>query len=560
MTDLIEFRGYSSTVASYISLARKWRPAQFSDVVGQNHITRTLSNAIELNRAHPGYLFTGSRGVGKTSVARIFAKLLRCQNLKKDAGAFESCDQCANCREITSGKGIDVIEIDGASNNGVDAVREIRENAKFLPSSGAKKVYIIDEVHMLTTAAFNALLKTLEEPPEHVVFIFATTEPHKIPSTILSRCQRFDFRRVTQKQIFERLQRVVAEEKIQSEDAALSLIAKAAEGSMRDALSLLDQAIAFSGENLTADATRESIGLIGNDSVFSIVDGVLGRNAAAALSLVEEVYSNGTDLRVLAKSVIETLHAIILLKVGAHSLALSEISAEEHEQLKALSTKRPLEELELIFQVFSFGVEAIAKSTQPKTMFDILVVKCACAEALVSVNSAEKKSPPPPTKNPEPVEEAPVPPTAATPIPTEVDFEKLVAFIRKHRPLIASLIEYASQFEIVGPKGEGVEIRIEFHPQEGFKKDQLDTPDGRRQLADLIEQFLGVPAWVEFEIKETEHESMAHMKTRLLEEKKNLAIQSVRESPVIQEARSLFGGELGPIQLTETEAENVSPS
>jgi DNA polymerase-3 subunit gamma/tau len=187
---------------SYLVLARKYRPKQFSDIVGQESVVRTLVNAIKLKRTHQAYVFSGSRGIGKTSIARIFSKALRCPNVTEKAdGLLYSCDNCPDCKEIASGASVNVLEIDGASNNGVDSVREIRENAKFLPTSGLYKIYIIDEVHMLSTAAFNALLKTLEEPPEHVVFIFATTESHKIPETILGRCQRFDFKRVTVKQI-----------------------------------------------------------------------------------------------------------------------------------------------------------------------------------------------------------------------------------------------------------------------------------------------------------------------------------------------------------------------
>src|SRR5271163_4831020 len=207
--------------SSYIVLARKWRPAQFSDIVGQGHVVRTLVNAIRSERIHQAYLFTGSRGIGKTSIARIFAKAIRCEQTQTTKDWLTSCDKCSSCREITLGSGVDVIEIDGASNNGVEAVREIRENAKYLPSNGTRKIYIIDEVHMLTTAAFNALLKTLEEPPAHVIFIFATTEPHKIPATILSRCQRFHFRRVTNAQIQPHLAHICGLEKVDAEPGAL---------------------------------------------------------------------------------------------------------------------------------------------------------------------------------------------------------------------------------------------------------------------------------------------------------------------------------------------------
>ena len=378
-------KGWGS-LASYVVLARKWRPAQFADIVGQTPVVRTLMNAIHTNRLHQAYLFTGSRGIGKTSIARIIAKAIRCPEAKWDGTWLRCCDQCASCTEIARGNSVDVIEIDGASNNGVDHVREIRENAKFLPSAGSRKVYIIDEVHMLSTPAFNALLKTLEEPPPHVLFIMATTEPHKIPATILSRCQRFDLKRVSQAQIHDRLVEVLKAEGLDAEPGALSLVARAAEGGLRDALSLLDQVIAFSGKTVSVQSVRESIGLIESQLVMAILKQVLERNPVAAVESVQAAYRQGHDLKLLTRHLIEFLHGVILAKVGAPAQAAGEFSEGEWQELQQLCSLRELEELELIFQALHHGVEWIARSPQPKLVLDVLLIKCASAEALMATD------------------------------------------------------------------------------------------------------------------------------------------------------------------------------
>ena len=376
-------------MSSYLVLARKYRPKQFSDIVGQQSVVRTLVNAIKLKRTHQAYVFSGSRGIGKTSIARIFSKALRCPNVvEKEDGLLYSCDHCSDCREIAAGTSVNVLEIDGASNNGVDSVREIRENAKFLPTSGLYKIYIIDEVHMLSTAAFNALLKTLEEPPEHVVFIFATTESHKIPETILGRCQRFDFKRETVSQISELVKNVLTAENIAYEESAISLIARAAEGSMRDALSISDQVISFSGLKVTAAAVKESIGLIGNELIFTLLKHVLERQTKEALLIAQNAFNQGIDLKLLLKSLIEMVHALILLQVGIEKPE-THFSDDELNQIKSLKSIRDLEENELIFQVYHHGLDLLSRAAQPKLIMDLLLVKTALAETIVKLEDGE---------------------------------------------------------------------------------------------------------------------------------------------------------------------------
>src|SRR3990167_1026148 len=278
---------------SYIVLARKWRPTVFEKVVGQEHVTTTLRNAIIEKRIAHAYLFSGPRGVGKTTVARIFAKALNCSH-----GPTPSpCNECQSCKEITTNISVDVIEIDGASNTSVDNVREIRENIKYLPSRGRYRIYIIDEVHMLSNPAFNALLKTLEEPPSHAIFIFATTESHKIPDTVLSRCQRFDFKRISLKEIQDHIKFVAKTEGVNIADKAIYLIAREVDGSLRDAHSLLDQVIAFAGSDIKESDVVDALGLLDRTLLFQLSEAIIDKNGKGCLKLVEKVYNFGYDLK-----------------------------------------------------------------------------------------------------------------------------------------------------------------------------------------------------------------------------------------------------------------------
>ena len=524
-------------------------------------------NAIRAERIHQAYLFTGSRGIGKTSIARIFAKVLRCEQTRVEPDAIHSCDECTSCKEITAGTSVDVIEIDGASNNGVEAVREIRENAKYLPSVGKRKIYIIDEVHMLTTAAFNALLKTLEEPPAHVIFIFATTEPHKIPATILSRCQRFDYRRVTIAQIQTRMTQVIQAEGLQAEAGALALIARAAEGSMRDALSLLDQVIAFSGTHISVQSVRESIGLIEGQTLIGIVNAVFTRNALTALQLVDQAYQRGHDLRVLTRSLIEFLHAAILAKVGAQNPEGLELSEEEWKELRTAATHRELEEIEMIFQ----GLDWVARSPQPKVVLDILLVKCATAESLVFLDAPRVPAPAPvssvvPTVAPitntvtpatpatvaAPISSAPV--TTPTIAPGKQNWEGFIEHARKTRPLLASILEHGTA-ALAENQGMVNGIVISFPPQHSHYRDQLQNRVYQEHLLAFTKEYFGTAVKAQIELKQT-GESVADKRAREQKERELNTRNAAQNHPIIREARSLFGGELGPIELTGSDSED----
>ncbi|OFZ81610.1 MAG: DNA polymerase III, subunit gamma and tau [Bdellovibrionales bacterium RIFOXYD1_FULL_53_11] len=497
-------------------------------------------NAIRDNRDGGAYLLTGPRGIGKTSIARIFSKTLRCKSVSWDGTWLKSCDKCPDCTEITAGTSVDVIEIDGASNNGVDAVREIRENAKFLPSSGGRKIYIIDEVHMLTTAAFNALLKTVEEPPPHVTFIFATTEPHKIPDTILSRCQRFDLRRVTVAEIHTRLTEVAKAEGVKSEPAAFTLLAHAAEGSMRDALSLMDQVIAFSSGNITAQAVRESIGLVETQALHGIIRGIFGRKPADALYIVNQAYMHGHDLRVMMRGIIESLHSVILAKVGVPDNDLPE---DERESITALASMREIEEIELIFQVMHQGLDWIARSPRPKAVFDVLVVKCATAEALVSSTPAQQSSPPPSAPRAAP------PASAQSTSSQAKTWDGLISFVRDKRPMLASILEHGACNDISRACAAGT-LEISFKSSDSYFRTQILARACNEQLSQLCKEFFGRGIAIRAELNDTA-ETPADKRERERQRHERAAIDAAQNHPVITEAKSLFGGELGPVEITK---------
>jgi DNA polymerase-3 subunit gamma/tau len=369
---------------SYLVLARKWRPQTFDDVVGQQATTRALSSALSSGRIAHGYLFTGARGVGKTTAARILAKALNCER----GPGPRPCNACASCDEITSGRSVDVLEIDGASNTGVDDIRDLREKVRYLPARTRYKVVIIDEVHMLSGSAFNALLKTLEEPPPHVVFVFATTEPHKIPATVLSRVQRYDFRRIQFAQIMGRLSEICRSEGVEASEGALALIAREAEGSMRDALSLLDQAwSSAAGGALAEESVADALGVVDRATLLGLGRALLARDARGCLALVEQVFARGYDIRHFSGALLTTLRDLAVARVAPEGAFFDRPEHEIREMGEMVSGAEPATVYRL-FDTLARAFDEISRASYPKLLLEMTLLQMATAEPLRPIAEA----------------------------------------------------------------------------------------------------------------------------------------------------------------------------
>jgi DNA polymerase-3 subunit gamma/tau len=363
---------------AYEVLARKWRPRIFQDVVGQEHITQTLINAINGDRLAHAYLFSGARGVGKTSVARILARAINCS----DGENGNPCNKCNLCRDITQGSSVDVQEIDGASNRGIDEIRELRENIKYMPSSGKFRVYIIDEVHMLTLPAFNALLKTLEEPPPHVKFIFATTEPHKVPVTILSRCQRFDFKRIPQGLIVQQLTKITNEEGIKISTSGLAIIAREAEGSMRDAESLLDQVVSYTGSKVDERNIIDILGIIDRELIFEASGAIIDGLSEKCIEIVDRIYNYGYDIKEFYRALMDQFRNLMIC-LAAPDKDLLEIAIEDVGELKAQAERAGLEKLQQSMNILIAREEALRFTSHPRLVLESIMIKlCQLGEIL----------------------------------------------------------------------------------------------------------------------------------------------------------------------------------
>ncbi len=385
---------------AYEVLARKWRPAQFDDVVGQSHVTRTLKNAIESNRVAHAYLFVGPRGIGKTTLSRIFAKALNC--LATDKPTVTPCGVCDMCREIAAGNSFDVLEIDGASNNGVDQVRDLRDQVQFAPAKGRFRIIIIDEVHMLTTQAFNALLKTLEEPPPHIKFIFATTEGDKILPTIISRCQRFDLRRIQTALIVERLRTICDAERVAITDDALLAVARGADGGMRDAQSALDQLISFKGDTLTEDDVLAVFGLVSRQSLEALAGHILTGELGEILRLVALFDSAGKDLRRLVAELMDHFRNLLVFQhVGSEAGSLDATPEQVQTLTKQAASSDPARVLR-VAELLAETEGRLRHALNVRTLLETALIRCARActtvtleEVIKRLNAIRSAEPPP---------------------------------------------------------------------------------------------------------------------------------------------------------------------
>lgn len=372
---------------SYLVIARKWRPQSFDELIGQEHVSRTLSNAIKSNRVHHAFLFTGVRGIGKTTAARVLAKALNCET----GPTPTPCNQCNNCKEITSGNCIDVLEIDGASNTGVDDVREIIDNVRYQPAKCRFKIYIIDEVHMLSTSAFNALLKTLEEPPAHVKFIFATTDPHKVPHTIHSRCQRYDFKRIPYRLIVEHLAHIATSEGIDVSERALFAIAREGEGSMRDAQSLFDQVLAYAGKQIKDEDVSAALGLADRNLIYAVGAAIVGRDPTRAVELLNDLHLYGYDMRRFARELLEHFRNLAVARLVPDGSLFEDLPREEVKQLQEQAGKLSGEDSDRAFRLLLAAETDVTRATSPKLVLEMLLIKLATLTPVRSIESLLSK-------------------------------------------------------------------------------------------------------------------------------------------------------------------------
>ena len=526
---------------SYIAFARKYRPQTFDDIIGQSHVVTTLKNAIAQDRVAHAYLFAGPRGVGKTTAARIFAKALNCEK----GPTPKPCNTCVSCEEITRGSSLDILEIDGASNRGIDDIRNLRDNVKFAPAKGKFKVYIIDEVHMLTAEAFNALLKTLEEPPPHVKFILATTQAHKVPPTILSRCQRFDFRRIATKEIAENLKYIIKQEALDIEEEAINLIARNSDGGMRDAQVMLDQIMSFAKKKVGANDVTKILGMVEDDALFELSGALKDKDAVGALGVLDRLLNEGKDVSQIALGLIEHFRNITITKISKDIDNLIDAGADKIRHYRDEAAAWTIEEMLYIIYTFSNAIDFIKKSSLSRVPLEAALIKLTLNHPVVPLNDIIKRVDAADLS----AQAKPRASDAATTVKS-VDLEEIlsswasvISFITPKKISIASYLQDGYPVSL-----EGKTLSIGFPKDMQFHKEVLESPDNKALIESAIKAVLGKEVRIAFILTEP-----ANIRNRVSENTGKEAPEGFNEEgssavkevdPIVKTALEMFGGDL----------------
>ena len=559
---------------SYVVLARKWRPKTFDDLIGQDYITQTLKNAISTGKIAHAFILSGPRGVGKTSTARIVAKALNCIN----GPTPNPCSNCSFCNEISEGKSLDVMEIDAASHTGVNDVREIIENIKYLPTSGKNKIYIIDEAHMLSQSAFNALLKTLEEPPAHVLFILATTEVHKIPVTILSRCQRYDFKKVAVDKIKDQLASITSKEDIKIQDKTLYVIAQEADGSLRDSLSLMDQLIATFGSDIKHEEALSVLGILDRSLVKSSLEGIIKKDPKFCINVLNQAVEKGIGPKRFAEDLLRTLRYALLIRTCGKD-SITDLSEEDKTSLSELLRDVSIETLESLFNLMLEGAENIQRSFYPQMALELILIKLCTLDDIVPVQEiinklnnlsksmgttkpaarrvdepeqTYKTAPSPPKQAPKMAEEkAPAkiekPEPKTDQVNTKPNSSKstqdFIQFVKTTKPVIGRRLEQANEIIV-----ENSIVKIICEVQSA-QADYLNRKDSQTALGALIKEFFSDD--IKLHIEEVNLNTPENSKTKV--EQKAERKEKIKNDPVLKEAIDVFGGRVVSIKPNNKE-------
>jgi len=530
---------------SYTVLARKWRPRDFSSLVGQDHVVRALTHALEQKRLHHAYLFTGTRGVGKTTLARILAKAFNCIGPDGKGGVTATpCNQCEACTAIDAGRFVDYIELDAASNRGVDEMTTLLERAIYAPSNARFKVYMIDEVHMLSTHAFNAMLKTLEEPPEYVKFILATTDPQKVPVTVLSRCLQFNLKQMTPGAIASHLQRIAGEEKVSAEPAALRMLAQAARGSMRDGLSLLDQAIGYGAGSITLEGARGMLGTIDAGVLVRLLDALIARDAKQMLAIADEMAERSFSFSEALRDLGSLLHWVALAQQVPDAIG---DDVDEAESVRRLAQQMTPDEVQLCYQIALHGRNDLGLAPDEYAGFTMTLLRMLAfapveAESVPARQAALMATRPPRTSTPAPASTRAMRP-AAEAVPQEsrtptgpIDWPNLVSRLA----VTGMTRELAAGSELIGAEGDVFRLRVAVKA--------LAEAGTVERLRAALTNALGRPVRVNIEVGET-GDTAAARAARARSEKQKRAEQSIYSDPFVQQLIENFGATVDPSSI-----------